>query len=441
MNDYFNKLNDFLFSLLSDNEIIKVGLWGESSQFIRFNNSKIRQTGIVDDMSYSICLIHNKRQVAASSTITGNFSSDQLNISSILEALRNDIKQVPEDPFIVYPESMQSSKETNKGSLLSTKDAVDSLLPVMQGVDLTGIWASGLIYTGAANSLGQTHWFETETFSLDYSLITYVGQKMVKDCFAGTHWNQDQYEKYIKNSKLKLKAMEKDSIKIKPGKYRTYIAPAGVADIVDMFSWGGISESSLQQKDSALLKMREQNTKLSPCFTLTENFSNGMVPRFNSNGEIAPETLPLIVQGSLKNTLVSSRTQKEYGVKSNFASSGEGLRSPMIKEGNLKESDILNKIDKGIYLSNLHYLNWSDRLGGRITGMTRYACFYVEGGEIIAPIENMRFDDTIYNVFGDKLESLTETNQLVPNVGTYDGRNFGGVYSPGILLSEFDLTL
>ena len=59
MNDYFNKLNDFLFSLLSDNEIIKVGLWGESSQFIRFNNSKIRQTGIVDDMSYSICLIHN----------------------------------------------------------------------------------------------------------------------------------------------------------------------------------------------------------------------------------------------------------------------------------------------------------------------------------------------------------------------------------------------
>ena len=103
--------------------------------------------------------------------------------------------------------------------------------------------------------------------------------------------------------------------------------------------------------------------------------------------------------------------------------------------------NILNKLDKGIYLSNLHYLNWSDRLGGRITGMTRYACFYVEGGEIIAPIENMRFDDTIYNVFGDKLESLTDTNQLVPNVGTYDGRNFGGVYSPGVLLSEFDLTL
>ena len=68
----------------------------------------------------------------------------------------------------------------------------------MQGVDLTGIWASGSIYTGAANSLGQNHWFETETFSLDYSLIT-SNQRMVKDCFAGTIWNQDEYEKYIEN--------------------------------------------------------------------------------------------------------------------------------------------------------------------------------------------------------------------------------------------------
>ena len=235
--------------------------------------------------------------------------------------------------------------------------------------------------------------------------------------------------------------MNKKSIKIDPGKYRAYIAPAGVADIVDMFSWGGISESSLQQKDSALLKMRQEKINLSPCFTLTEDFSNGMVPRFNGNGEIAPETLPLIVKGSLKNTLVSTRTEKEYGVSSNFASNSEGLRSPIVSKGEIDEKEILSKIDNGVYLSNLHYLNWSDRLGGRITGMTRYACFYVENGEIVAPIENMRFDDTIYNIFGKELENSTNNLHLIPNVGTYDGRNLGGTYCPGILLNSFSLTL
>ena len=440
MDKYFNELNDNLFDLLNEKEILKTSMWGENSQFIRLNNSKVRQTGIVDDLSFSISLISNERQVSCSTTLNGEYDFDRAHLSKILESLRSDIKKVPKDPYIVYPSSEVNSNEKNPGSLLNPDQAIDSIMPSIQGVDLAGIWASGSIFTGVANSLGQKHWFETETFSLDYSLIT-KDKKMVKDCFAGTHWDQQQYEDYITLSKNKLDVMNKKSVKIDPGEYRTYIAPAGVADIVDMFSWGGVSESSLQQKDSALLKMRQEDINLSPCFTLTEDFSSGMVPRFNANGEIAPESLPLIVKGALKNTLVSTRTEKEYGIASNFASEDEGLRSPYIKSGSLKESEVLSKLEKGVYLSNLHYLNWSDRLGGRITGMTRYACFYVENGKIVAPIENMRFDDTIYNVFGQHLESVTEKNQLVPNVGTYDGRNLGGSYCPGILLNSFSLTL
>ena len=440
MDKYFNELNNTLFSLLTKEEILKNSMWGENSQFIRINNSKIRQTGIVKDLSYSMTLIANKRQVSHSLTITGVFDTDKIQLKSILNKLREDITQVPEDPFIVYPKSKKSSEEKHKGDLLPIEDAVKKLMPIIQGTDLTGLWASGLIYTGVANSTGQVHWFETETFSLDYSLIT-KDKKMVKDCFAGTHWNQSEYENYISSSKKKLELMKKESIKIKPGKYKTYIAPAGVSDIIDMFSWGGISEASLQQKDSAFLKMRNENIKLSPCFTLQEDFSSGMVPRFNDQGEIAPESLSLIMKGTLENTLVSSRSEKEYGITTNYASEGESLRSPKVALGDLAENQILKKIDKGVYLSNLHYLNWSDRLGGRITGMTRYACFYVENGEIIAPIENMRFDDTIYNIFGKELNAVTNFDQLIPDVGTYDGRNLGGNHCPGILLDNFSLTL
>ena len=310
----------------------------------------------------------------------------------------------------------------------------------MNGVDLTGIWASGRIFSGNANSNGLEHWFETETFSLDYSLIT-PNKKMVKACYANTKWNQEEYEAYILDSKRKLELMNKTPINIEPGEYRTYIAPAGVSDLIDMFSWGGISEASIQQGDSSLIKLKNLEKKLSPCFSLTEDFSNGTVPRFNGMGEVAPEKLPLIVSGTLKNTLVNSSTEKEYKVKSNFANSDEGLRSPVMTSGNLQESDILKNIDKGVYLSNLHYLNWSDKIGGRVTGMTRYACFWVEAGEIIAPIENMRFDDTIYNIFGKNLENTTNKLHLIPDIGTYEGRSLGGIYCPGIMLKSFSLTL
>tara|TARA_B100000959_G_C14898775_1_gene589947 strand:- start:792 stop:1355 length:564 start_codon:yes stop_codon:yes gene_type:complete len=187
--------------------------------------------------------------------------------------------------------------------------------------------------------------------------------------------------------------------------------------------------------------MKEQKAKLSSCFSLKEDFSSGTVPRFNSAGEISDMELPLIINGALKNTLVSTRTANEYKLTSNFASSGEYLRSPVMESGSVNEQDVLSELGTGVYLSNLHYLNWSDQLGGRVTGMTRYACFWVENGQIISPIEDMRFDDTIYNFFGENLESATNQSRLNPSTGTYGGRDLGGVHCPGIILKSFELTL
>ena len=117
MNEYFDKLNTSLFSLLNSGEILKTGMWGENSQFIRINGAKVRQTGIVNDLSYSLTLISNKRQVSYSLTITGVFETDKNKLVLILNKLRKDIAQIPEDPFIVYPKSKESSEEKFKGDL------------------------------------------------------------------------------------------------------------------------------------------------------------------------------------------------------------------------------------------------------------------------------------------------------------------------------------
>ena len=440
MEKLFNQLSDTLLNNLKSGEQLKITIGGENSQFIRFSQSKVRQSGLVEDASLNLVLINYGRNCSGSFTLTGNIEVDEKTSMEELNRLRSEVITLPKDPFVVMPEDTGSSREEHKGSLLNDVDAVSALSPAMEGVDLAGIWASGRIFTGNANSAGQKHWFSTDTYSLDYSLIT-PDERMVKGTFAGSHWNQSEYEKTMAKSIAKLRLMEKPGKKIGPGAYRTYIAPGGVADIVGMFSWGGVGEASIQQGDSSLCKMRQNDVKMSSCFTLSEDFTSGIVPRFNSNGELAPEKLDLILAGSLKNTLVSSRTAKEYGVQSNFAGEGESLRSPVLAPGDLNEDDVVKRIDNGIYLSNLHYLNWSDRPGGRITGMTRYACFWVENGEVVAPIENMRFDDSIYNFFGENLEAVTNKAHLHPTVETYDGRELGGVSCPGILLKSFELTL
>ncbi len=440
MKEYFFSISEKIMNNLNSDEHITLSINGENSEFIRINNAKVRQIGTVSDTILSIELIKNNRKIGISFTLQRNSEKDLELAIQHLEILRNNIDSLPEDPLCVIPKDYGSLDEEYKGELLSSKDSIDSLLPVMQGIDLTGIWSSGDVFIGNSNSSGQKNWFSTETFSLDYSLINPL-KKMVKETYAGTKWNQSDYEAFVNLSKEKLLMLDQNSKKLDPGSYRTYIASAGVSDLVDMFSWGGVSENAIRKGRSSFIKMRDHNQKLSPCFSLKEDFSSGTVPRFNSNGEIADIKLPLIINGALKNTLVSTRTANEYKLTSNFASEGEYLRSPVMASGSISESDILSELGTGVYLSNLHYLNWSDQLGGRITGMTRYACFWVENGEIVSPIEDMRFDDTIYNFFGENLESVTSKSRLNPSVGTYGGRDLGGVHCPGIILSSFQLTL
>jgi len=440
MEQFFKDLSQKILSNVKSDEHLMLNFWGEDSHFTRFNQSKVRQNGFVSDATLSITLIANQKTCSTSFSLTKNLSNDLSQSLEHFNALRNDIVFLPEDPFIVFPKEGKSSSQKKSGNLLSIENVVDSLSPAITNVDLAGIWASGHIFVGYANSKGLFHWFSTDSYSFDYSLITET-EKMVKDTFAGTDFNLDTYNSFMNNSIKQLKMLESTPMQLNPGDYRTYIAPAGVSDLLSMFSWNGLSEGSIRRGQSAFLKMTNDNAKLSPCFSLNEDFSTGLTPMFNDEGELTVTKLPLINDGILKNTLINSRTAKEYNIKSNFASGWEGLRSPVMTTGDLNENNISQEIDKGVFLNNLHYLNWSDNIGGRITGMTRYACFWVENGEIVAPIENMRFDDTIYNIFGDNLESVTSHSQFIPDTGTYSSRSFGGTECPGILLNSFSLTL
>ena len=208
-----------------------------------------------------------------------------------------------------------------------------------------------------------------------------------------------------------------------------------------MFSWGAVSYGAWKRGASALQKLVEGEAGFSDRFSLKENFHLGLAPPFNGLGELAPAELSIIDRGRLANLLVSSRSAKEYAVSGNGADGGEGLRSPEVPGGGLAEADALAALGTGIYVGNLHYLNWSDPHNARITGMTRHACFWVENGGIVAPIRDLRFDDSLYRIFGSKLEALTQEPRLFPSTDTYHRRALGGCKVPGALLGAFRITL
>jgi predicted Zn-dependent protease len=435
----FGHLSKQLSHSLSPSEYFHLSLVGEVSQFSRFNHGKVRQSGIVQDFKLALVLIDRSREVFAQFPFT---TDQELNLAialTNLNYLRQELAQVPENPYLVLPQKADSTREVYQGELLDPKIAIAEILAPVAGLDFTGFYAGGKVIRAYSNSLGQSNWFATDSFFVDYSIFN-SQQKAVKGTYSDRCWQPQIYGHQIESAKAQLIKLALPAKHLARGNYSTYFAAAAVAEIFDLLR-GSASQSSIEQKDSPFLKLQLEQEQLSEKFSLIENFSQGNVPRFNQQGEIAPLSLPIITNGKLVNTLINSRTAKEYAKVSNGANRSEYLRSPQVLPGNLADSEILKNLDRGLYLSNLHYLNWSDRPSARITGMTRYACFWVENGEIVAPIENLRFDDSIYRFLGENLISFSQTVQFVPDVSTYSDRSLGGVDTPGMLVQDFSFTL
>jgi predicted Zn-dependent protease len=128
-------------------------------------------------------------------------------------------------------------------------------------------------------------------------------------------------------------------------------------------------------------------------------------------------------------------------VATNGANAGETPESLDLAAGSLAQDAALAALGTGIYVGNLWYLNFSDRSACRLTGMTRFASFWVENGRIQAPLNVMRFDDTAYRILGANLEALTRERDLVPSTASYGERSTESVRTPGALVRELALTL
>ena len=110
---------------------------------------------------------------------------------------------------------------------------------------------------------------------------------------------------------------------------------------------------------------------------------------------------------------MSPRTAREFGLAANGANGYEVPESLSMAPGTLAAKDALAALGTGLFVGNLHYLNYSDRPAARITGMTRFATFWVEDGKIVAPVDVLRFDDTLFRMLGANLEALTAETELL----------------------------
>jgi predicted Zn-dependent protease len=439
MRDLFLDLGGYAFGRLHGSEVLLANFSGEASDFIRFNQGRVRQPMSVRQAYLTLQLIDGRRHDRTTLALAGG-AEDRDAIVAAIAAMRSDLPGLPEDPYLLFSSDAGTTQTERGGTLPSPAEAIDSLAAAGRGLDMVGVLASGPVYRGFASSLGARHWHEVDSFLLDWSVYQ-GGDKAVKASFAGQHWDAAEVARRVDATRAQLPYLARSPRSIAPGAYRAYVAPAALDELLWLLNWGGVSAKEQRTQQSTIQQLVDGDLSLSPQVTLREHTANGLAPAFDEVGFTRPPVVDLIRAGQHAGSLVSPRTAQEYGIESNGAGESESMQAMELAPGRLPRADALRALDTGVYVGNFHYLNWSDRSAARVTGMTRFATYWVEGGEIVAPLSVMRFDDSLYRMLGSELEALDDEADWILNSGTYDGRSVETSRVPGALLKQLRLTL
>lgn len=440
MEAQFRSLADHLQACMQGDEAFTLGFHAEQSDFVRLNQGRVRQPGFVEQSNATLRLLEDGRQASVTLTLTGQPDEDRALASSALESLRSALPHLPRDPHLLVNESDVETHEKGPSGVAPAAEIVDAFLDAVEGLDAVGILARGPVARGFASSWGQRAWTERESFNLDWSLV-HSADRAVKQNLAGEHFDPTALQQTVREGRAQLALLARPAKTLAPGKVRAWLAPAAMQEIWSLVSWGGFSESARRTQQTPLQCLHDGSERFSERLTITEDVASGVAPGFQGDGFVRPPVVTLVRDGRAGDCLTAPRTAQEYGVETNGAGASESPVALTVAPGTLADADILGALGTGVWVSNLWYLNYSDRPKGRLTGMTRFACFWVENGEVVAPINVMRFDDTVWDLLGGGLEALGQCAPLSLDNSTYGQRAMGSTATPGALVSALSFTL
>ncbi|MGZ0717171.1 TldD/PmbA family protein [Pseudomonas palleroniana] len=435
----FKALVQWLKQAITDKEQFHLGYADEASEFVRFNHAQVRQAGQVQQASLNLKLINDGRHADLGITLSGEPELDRQRLADGLQQLRETLPLLPQDPYLLLNHNAWQSHNEQARPLPELAQVLEAIGQATDGVDLVGFYAAGPISRGFASSDGAFGWHRANSFNFDFSLFHANGEA-VKASYAGHTWNSEEFAARLQQARQQLEFLGRPLHTLAPGQYRAYLAPAALEELISIITWGGFSAQAIASKGSSLQKLYAGEQSLSPLIKLDEQVSGSLSQAFSTEGYPRGD-VTLINQGKAEGQLINSRSAAEYGLSTNGASSDESPSALQMAAGDLAQADILKQLGTGLYISNLWYLNYSDLPAARLTGMTRFATFWVEDGEIKAPVSTMRFDDSVYNLLGSQLEALTAERELLLSPSTYDRRNTASNLLPGALVKRLTLTL
>ncbi|MFA5498393.1 MAG: TldD/PmbA family protein [Candidatus Cloacimonadia bacterium] len=436
-----NNFTTLLQDISTQNPELKYSFYYQEweTDFLRFFNSEVNYNISNRVSSLGTTIYKGKKKY---SFYISNPDENQLRQN--IEKALSIIDQLPDDPdFVDIEDNLEvqvSASKTNNIDKVTLSDKLDILKRIAEsvkeyGFNIYGTFICNYETNYIINSNGVNKKYTSSPIMLELKAVSLKNEVTVIESFGSEDISTFDLDSFIEGLVSKVNKAGKEVIDVEPGNYEVILAPRCIAELMSYLVWGGMTAAGYDRKTSYF--ENKLNTKMFPeHITIVDDpkFPGIISVDYNSEGHIYNK-VALIENGVFKNFVVDNY----YGHKTGLKKNGSEANCLVLKKGDKELPEMISSVKKGLYISNLHYINFINMKETSITGLTRDGTFYIEDGEMKKVVNNLRFTVKITDIINNITE-LENKYHLTPTSDNYGAFDISSSATPHVKVSAFKIT-
>ncbi len=405
----------------SKSEQTEVLLSVSANSLTRFANNQIHQNVAWDNLGISVRVI-NKKKIGVASTN----SFDEASLKDVVAKAEEIASfQQPDPDFNSLPEPKTIKEVPEEVELVTEKELAKGVYTVISKakenkLTASGAYAHDISEYAVANSLGV--WAYHAGSSCNLSTIV-LGENS-----SGFGADVARDTKGVNAEEVASVAVKKtlesiDPQDIEPGEYEVILEPQAVSEMMAFFQWYAPNARIYHEQASPLSGKLGQKVFGENITLIDDPFHPEVFPMpFDFEG-YPKKKLTIVEKGVLQNIAYDSYNAAKYKAEN----TGHALPAPntlgpiplhlYIKEGDKTREQMIKSVKKGLLVTRLWYVRVLNPKALNVTGMTRDGTFLIENGQIVKPVKNLRFNQSI----PDALNHVIGIENKLTRLASFEG--------------------
>ncbi len=386
-------------------EVMFLHEWGGLT---RFAKSEIHQSTAREDSELRVRVVTNARVGVAS---TNDVSPKGARRAA--ESARELAEVVAPDPLwpgLAPPAEAVGRNGFDEATANTAPETRAEAVATLVAQSPEGFTAAGAMETrasevGVANSNGQFCWAPSTIASLTTVVSGGEEGSGFAEVFAGRTDDVDAEEV---GRRAAAKAVSSQEPKpLDPGEYVVVLEPAAVSTLVGFLAYVGFG-GRLYVEGRSCFSGKAGQEVANPAVSIWDDATDPRTLGIPFDFEGVPRRrVDLVRDGTFVDAVYDLRTGKQAGVET----TGHALPAPnpegpfplnlFLATGDASVADMVGATEHGVLVTRFHYSNVVNPVESSITGMTRDGTFLIEHGEVVGPVVNLRFTQSILDALKD----------------------------------------